>query len=179
MQGPKSSTSSQDSNVTLVLVIVVLVFTVCQTPALATQLMWSLLSDDARRCGGLQYYFGRISNLLVVVNSAANFPVYLLFNTRFRAVLGAMIGRSLTAGGGGEAAAGGGSRGPAAGASCSVAKMSGTVTTRVRLDDSDVRQSPQHQHQLQPLLGRDTPPPPPPPPSTAGHVDALTDTTLL
>jgi len=93
MQGPKTSTSSQDNNVTLVLVIVVLVFTVCQTPALATQLMWSLLADTARDCGGLQYYFGRISNLLVVVNSAANFPVYLCFNTRFRLVLAQMLGR--------------------------------------------------------------------------------------
>jgi len=98
MQGPKTSTTtSQDNNVTLVLVIVVLVFTVCQAPALATQLMWSLLSDVARDCGGLQYYFGRISNLLVVVNSAANFPVYLFFNTRFRLVLGQMLGYAAAA----------------------------------------------------------------------------------
>jgi len=53
-----------------------------------------VLSGSARQCGGLQYYFGRISNLLVVVNSAANFPVYLFFNTRFRHVLGAMLGRA-------------------------------------------------------------------------------------
>ena len=149
MQGPKSSTSSQDSNVTLVLVIVVLVFTVCQTPALVTQLMWSLLADDARRCGGLQYYFGRISNLLVVVNSAANFPIYLFFNTRFRLVLGQMIGRNL--GGADVPGTGSGSR-AAALASGSAMKVSGTVTSRVRRDDSDQ----QHQQQLQPLLPADS-----------------------
>jgi hypothetical protein len=73
--------------VTLVLIVVVLVFTVCQTPALATQLMWSLLDDRARSCGGFQFYFSAVSNLLVLTNSAANFPIYAHFNTRFRSVL--------------------------------------------------------------------------------------------
>jgi len=147
MQGPKASTTSQDSNVTLVLVVVVLVFTVCQTPALVTQLMWSVLADDARACGGLQYYFGRISNLLVVVNSAANFPIYLFFNTRFRMVLGQMIGRNL---GGSEGPAGGsGSRGAGGGGAtgCSAVRMTGVGTSRARRDDDN-----QHQQQLQPLL---------------------------
>lgn len=149
MQGHKSSSTSQDSNVTLVLVIVVLVFTVCQTPALATQLMWSLLSDEARLCGGLQYYFGRVSNLLVVVNSAANFLVYLFFNTRFRLVLGQMVGRSP-----GSVDGSSGSRGPAAGAgltSSTAARLSGSAPSRSRLGDG----SPHQQQQLQPLLSAD------------------------
>jgi len=155
MQGPKTSTTSQDSNVTLVLVIVVLVFTVCQTPALVTQLMWSVLADDARSCGGLQYYFGRISNLLVVVNSAANFPVYLFFNTRFRLVLGQMIGRSL--GGGTElATVGGASRGAGGATATTALKMTvaGAATSRARRDDED--DDNQQQQQLQPLLSVDT-----------------------
>jgi len=153
MQGPKTSTTSQDSNVTLVLVIVVLVFTVCQTPALVTQLMWSLLADDARVCGGLQYYFGRISNLLVVVNSAANFPVYLFFNTRFRLVLGQMIGRSL--GGGGELPTAGGASRVGGGATVTTAAkmtVASGATSRARRDDDDHYQ---HQQQLQPLLSVD------------------------
>jgi hypothetical protein len=85
--GSGQTQSAQDSNVTLVLVIVVLVFIVCQVPALMTQLFWNILDDRARSCGGIQYYFGCISNLLVVANSAANFPIYILFNTRFRLVL--------------------------------------------------------------------------------------------
>jgi len=150
MQGPKTSSSSQDSNVTLVLVIVVLVFTVCQTPALVTQLMWSLLSDDARQCGGLQYYFGRISNLLVVVNSAANFPVYLFFNTRFRLVLGQMLGRSL-GGADSPAPGGGGSRAAAGITASSAVRMTGTGASRARHDANN-----QHCQQLQPLLSIDS-----------------------
>jgi len=153
MQGPKtSSTSSQDSNVTLVLVIVVIVFTVCQTPALVTQLMWSVLSDDARDCGGLQYYFGPISNLLVVFNSAANFPIYLFFNTRFRLVLGGMIGRSLGGGGDGTTAGGGASRANAGGptTASTAARMTRDVPSRARrsVDTEDS----QNQQQLEPLL---------------------------
>ena len=147
MQGPKTSTSSQDNNVTLVLVIVVLVFTVCQTPALATQLMWSLLSDDARVCGGLQFYFRRISNLMVVVNSAANFPVYLFFNTRFRQVLGQMVGHTL--GGGDGALVCSGSR--AAAGHATALRVQGTATSRARSVDDGSRMFHQLQ-QLEPLL---------------------------
>jgi len=165
MQGPKTSSSSQDSNVTLVLVIVVLVFTVCQTPALATQLMWSLLGDDARLCGGLQFYFGRVSNLLVVVNSAANFHVYLFFNTRFRLVLAQMVGWRLDVDGPLSGAAGGGSR--AAGAAAGAATATTTVrisgasaasaAARPRRDENHLHHHrPQNQQQLQPLLSIDS-----------------------
>jgi len=155
MQGPKTSASSQDSNVTLVLVIVVLVFTVCQTPALVTQLMWSLLSDEARECGGLQYYFRNISNLLVVVNSAANFPIYLFFNTRFRLVLGQMTGRDL--GGGDRPAVGGSGSRAAAGATISTAvRTTGPVTPRTKRDEVDQHHRHQQQQQLEPLLSTDT-----------------------
>lgn len=168
MQGPKTSTASQDSNVTLVLVIVVLVFTVCQTPALATQLMWSLLTDGARVCGGLQYYFGRISNLLVVVNSAANFPIYLFFNTRFRLVLGQMIGHGL-AGPDGTLGCGGSRAAAAANTPSTAPRMAATTTSRVVCDEIN-----QHQQQLEPLLStrhvtdRD-----------ASHIVDTTDATVL
>ena len=77
----------QDNNVTLVLIIVVIVFITCQLPALINQIMWNTLSNISRECGGLQYYFSKISNCLVIVNSSVNFVIYLLFNTRFKQVL--------------------------------------------------------------------------------------------
>lgn len=77
----------QDNNVTFVLIIVVLVFTVCQAPALVNQILWNVLPDHARFCGGFQFYFQRISNMLVILNSSVNFLIYFLFNTRFRQVL--------------------------------------------------------------------------------------------
>jgi len=56
---------SQDNNVTIVLIVVVLVFIVCQTPALVTQILWSVLPDEQRLCGGVQFYFSQLTNLLV------------------------------------------------------------------------------------------------------------------
>lgn len=83
----QSARQQQDNNVTLVLIIVVLVFIICQAPALANKFMWSVLDNDARACGGFQFYFSRLSNVLVIVNSAVNFVIYFFFNTRFRQVL--------------------------------------------------------------------------------------------
>ena len=78
---------AQDNNVTLVLIIVVIVFSVCQAPALLNQIFWNVLDDASRDCGGFQFYYSRVSNMLVVTNSAVNFPIYAVFNTRFRQVL--------------------------------------------------------------------------------------------
>ena len=44
---------------------------------------------DRRR--GFQFYFSRVSNALVVTNSAVNFIIYLRFNKRFRCILTQMI----------------------------------------------------------------------------------------
>ena len=83
----QSARQQQDNNITLVLIVVIIVFTICQTPALATQIFWNILDDDQRLCGGFQYYYRHVSNLLVIANSSVNFVIYLLFNTRFRQVL--------------------------------------------------------------------------------------------
>jgi len=92
----QSASQRQDNNVTLVLIIVIIVFIVCQTPALANRFMWSVLDDGARDCGGVQFFFSRLSNLLVITNSAVNFVIYFLFNTRFRQILVQGLGCSAT-----------------------------------------------------------------------------------
>lgn len=84
MQSPRQQ---QDNNVTLVLIVVVIVFSICQFPALLTQIFWTILGDEARFCGGFQFYFSRISNVLVITNSSVNFIIYCAFNNRFRRVL--------------------------------------------------------------------------------------------
>jgi len=103
----QSVRQAQDNNVTLVLIIVVIVFSVCQAPALLNQIFWNVLDDAARDCGGFQFFYSRISNMLVVTNSAVNFPIYAVFNTRFRQVLTTQVmpclGRVSTVGGGGGA----------------------------------------------------------------------------
>jgi hypothetical protein len=57
-----------------------------QAPALVTQFLWSVLPDSQRLCGGVQFYYSQITNLLVIANSSVNFVIYLTFNTRFRQV---------------------------------------------------------------------------------------------
>lgn len=79
-----SSNLSQDNGATVVLIAVVLVFFCCQTPALANQILWTILPNCLRRCGGFQHYFSRLSNALVILNSAVNFLVYYSVNARFK-----------------------------------------------------------------------------------------------
>ena len=77
----------QDNNITFVLIIVVTVVIICQVPALINRVMWNVAPDEARRCGGFQFYLRHITNMLVIFNSAINFVIYVLFNKRFRLVL--------------------------------------------------------------------------------------------
>ncbi|KAI0240620.1 FMRFamide receptor, partial [Lamellibrachia satsuma] len=83
----QSLRQQQDNNVTFVLIIVVIVFIICQVPALVNQVMWNVAPDEARTCGGFQFYLRNIANMLVILNSAVNFIIYILFNKRFRHVL--------------------------------------------------------------------------------------------
>ena len=83
----QSVRQQQDNNITFVLIIVVTVFIICQVPALINRVMWTVTPDEARRCGGFQFYLSHIANMLVIFNSAINFVIYVLFNKRFRLVL--------------------------------------------------------------------------------------------
>ena len=83
----QSVRQQQDNNITFVLIIVVTVFIICQVPALINQVMWTVMPDEARHCGGFQFYLSHITNMLVIFNSAIYFVIYILFNKRFRLVL--------------------------------------------------------------------------------------------
>ena len=48
--------------------------------------MWNVLPAEQRDCGGVQFYFSQLTNLLVIANSSLNFVIYVTFNTRFRQV---------------------------------------------------------------------------------------------
>jgi len=66
--------------VTLVVVIVVLLCTVCHLVAMVAHVLWSL-EVACRR------HFTRASNVILTVNSAANFIIYCMCSRNFRAVL--------------------------------------------------------------------------------------------
>ena len=67
--------------------MVVLVFIVCQVPATVNQVLWNIVEDESRGCGGFHFYLRHIANALVILNSSVNFVIYTAFNTRFRRVL--------------------------------------------------------------------------------------------
>lgn len=79
--------TNSEEDFTLTLIVVVVVFVVCQTPALVTQTLLSVLPDNRKSCPYAFFYYERLSDLLVVVNSAVNFVVYSFCSRQFRQIL--------------------------------------------------------------------------------------------
>ena len=73
----------EENNLTLVMVIIVLIFVVCQTPALFNAMIYAT-GVLQYQCGHGSYYYFHFSNLFVTANSAANFIVYFAFRKQFR-----------------------------------------------------------------------------------------------
>lgn len=80
---PKGS-DSEEHNLTLVMMAIVLVFIICQTPAFGNQLLYYYLQYT---CGLPYFYYFHVSNLLVQANSCFNFVIYCAFRKQFRARL--------------------------------------------------------------------------------------------
>ena len=79
--------SHNEHSMTLVLVIIVIVQIVCQLPALVTRMLWIAAPIEEYRCGGYMFYMVPITNMLVILNSAVNFIIYIMFNKCFRDVI--------------------------------------------------------------------------------------------
>ena len=75
------------------LIVVVLVFVICQTPALITQLLTVLLSKDAKHCPSPFFFYERLSDLLIVANSSVNFIIYCFCSGTFRQIVVAVVCR--------------------------------------------------------------------------------------
>jgi len=81
----------KDDHITQCVVAIVCVFIVCQTPALFNQIFWALFEDADRDCGRFHFYYTKVSDVLVVVNSSCNFVVYCLFGATFRRIFLATV----------------------------------------------------------------------------------------
>jgi len=77
----------RDNNVTVILIIVIVVFIVCQTPTLFQRLVLALAGSEGLGCGQPYNYLERTADYLVVFNSCGNFVVYVLFARQFRQIL--------------------------------------------------------------------------------------------
>lgn len=71
-------------DVSLVLVVVMCVFIVCQTPTFIDHILWTVIGEEARQCGGWHYYYTAIGDLLAILNSSVNFVIYILTSRNFR-----------------------------------------------------------------------------------------------
>ena len=77
--------AENENNITLVMIMVVAIFMICQAPARIVQLVWSY---RYKHCEEFQYYLIHITNMLEVLNSSINFLIYFTFRKRFRDILG-------------------------------------------------------------------------------------------
>ena len=92
MQNPKERYGDHtDNNATLVLVIIVLVFILCETPELVFRVTTSVFRAVKRMESAMDmtvhYDLATVLELLMVVNSSTNFFIYCIFGRRFRQVM--------------------------------------------------------------------------------------------
>ena len=72
------------NDTTIMLISVVVVFFICQTPALVSRAIWAFESNpDAFKGMGL-YTLNEVGNFLIILNSSINFVPYYFFGKRFR-----------------------------------------------------------------------------------------------
>ena len=82
--GQATRIRSDNDHITLCVVVIVCVFIFCQTPALVNQIFWAALSNEQRQCGQFHFYYTKVSDVLVVLNSSCNIVIYCLCGRRFR-----------------------------------------------------------------------------------------------
>ena len=84
MQGESQSTSNQeDSSMTFALIIVVIVFVMCQAP----RLLWIVIQYLSEPFDMVWCYSFQILCTLILLSSVVNFFIYIVMNKRFRDVL--------------------------------------------------------------------------------------------
>jgi len=80
----RGETHHCDPNITLVLIIIILVFMVCNTPARIVQIVWRYKTQQWL---SVPFFLMEISNVLEVLNSSINFIIYCVFRQKFRCML--------------------------------------------------------------------------------------------
>ncbi|ESO12576.1 hypothetical protein HELRODRAFT_159136 [Helobdella robusta] len=83
--GRSQRAARKTDHITKCVVAIVSTFIFTQTPALLNQIFWA--TKNPSDPGSLYYYYSKLSDLLVAVNSASNFFIYCLLNDTFRNIL--------------------------------------------------------------------------------------------
>lgn len=88
----KGKSASDENNVTLVMVVIIISFILCQTPASANQVLFYVIDDASRNTCSVYMMYYHLSNLLITISSALNFIIYCLFRRQFQQQLRVMMG---------------------------------------------------------------------------------------
>ena len=78
---------TREQNAMRVIIVVIIVFAVCQTPAVFNHIFWNALPSRFRECGGFHFFYRPISNAMVILNNGTTFWIHLCLDTHFRRVL--------------------------------------------------------------------------------------------
>ena len=76
--------SCHQHEITLMLVVIICVFIISQTPTFIDHILWTAISDRLRRCGNWHYYYTAVADTTAVINSAVNFIIYTVTSRKFR-----------------------------------------------------------------------------------------------
>ena len=83
-QNPQTTSSTQQNDITLSLVVVVILFMVCQLANPLRRILVAILPPEDLICGTFFFYFEPFSGLAILFNSSINFTVFCLCTRGFR-----------------------------------------------------------------------------------------------
>lgn len=75
---------TEEINITLIMIAVIIVFILCTAPARLVQIVWGY---NPASCPEAAFFVTEISNVLEVLNSSANFLVYISVRPAFRIIV--------------------------------------------------------------------------------------------
>ena len=86
VSGRHGMVAPSEENISVVMVIIIVVFIICQTPDRLCQIL-NLVLFDPQRCSVAKSRYQAVGNLLIIINSSSNFIIYYLFRKSFRSIL--------------------------------------------------------------------------------------------
>ena len=86
-----SRNSSDENNVTLIMVVIICVFIICNTPSTLNQFLYYIVSPNEKSKCSYYTVFFHISNLLLITSSCMNFVIYCLLRKQFQQDLSDML----------------------------------------------------------------------------------------
>ncbi|XP_013414301.1 FMRFamide receptor [Lingula anatina] len=81
------SAKKDDHNVTLLLIVIVIAFILCQLPSVVTQAMYAWQEQLGTKMLMFQRFYVPFSNAMVILNSSINFLIYCVFGRSFRRMM--------------------------------------------------------------------------------------------